>query len=45
MKFAMSAALDPAAGPAAGLVFGRNIHEAEDPATALACFRQIVHGE
>jgi class I fructose-bisphosphate aldolase len=28
-----------------GLVFGRNIYQQPDPATALATFRQIVHGD
>jgi class I fructose-bisphosphate aldolase len=30
---------------AAGLVFGRNIYQAEDPAAELARYRQIVHGQ
>jgi class I fructose-bisphosphate aldolase len=30
---------------AAGLVFGRNIYEAENPTQTLARFQQIVHGE
>lgn len=30
---------------AAGLVFGRNIYEASDPAAELARFRQIIHQE
>lgn len=30
---------------AAGLVFGRHIYEAPDPAAELARFRRIVHGE
>jgi DhnA family fructose-bisphosphate aldolase class Ia len=30
---------------ASGLVYGRNIYEADDPAAALAHFRAIVHGE
>jgi DhnA family fructose-bisphosphate aldolase class Ia len=30
---------------AGGLVFGRNIDEAPDPAAELARFRRIVHGE
>lgn len=32
-------------GGAAGLVFGRNIFQQRDPATALARFSTIVHGE
>jgi len=32
------------AAGAAGLVFGRNIYEAPDPAAELARYRQIVHG-
>lgn len=30
---------------AAGLVFGRNIYQAEDPAAELTRYRQIVHGQ
>ena len=29
---------------AAGLVFGRNIYEAADPAAEVARFYEIVHG-
>ncbi len=29
----------------AGLVFGRNIYQSPDPATALATYRRIVHGD
>jgi fructose-bisphosphate aldolase, class I len=30
---------------AAGLVFGRNIYESNEPAAELARYRRIVHGE
>jgi class I fructose-bisphosphate aldolase len=30
---------------AAGLVFGRNIYESNEPAAKLARYRRIVHGE
>ena len=30
---------------AAGLVFGRNIYESNEPAAELARYHRIVHGE
>jgi DhnA family fructose-bisphosphate aldolase class Ia len=42
---AYQVARDVVNGGGAGLVFGRNIYQSDDPATTLAQFRAIVHGE